>query len=256
MKSYNRKSATGTGMDKRTLVCDTRNTEKSVFIQTRSRSTLKRPFQDSGNDDQTDTISESKPTMAMWPVGDPRYCQGPKLRRFIGYSMKMVRTLGTAHVKSKDALKGYHYLLASCVDVYKGEGRVGCALFTRTTVKEEGWICDYTGVRVCGFEKERLLASIKYHGRDDKVLVHVPSEGAIIDPRRCGNVARCVNHSFKPNEKLQEVDISKDKTVVMLQALDYIAPGSEVNIFYGWKTGETLWPIECKCGHPDCTGFI
>lgn len=171
--------------------------------------------------------------------------------------MKMVRRLGNVHFRNKDALKGYQNLLASCAYVYKSEGRVGSGLFTRTAVRAQGWICEYTGVRVCGFKKERLLVPIKYHGRDDKVMVQVPSEGAIVDPSRCANVARYVNHCCRPNAKLQEVVICcKDKTVVMLQALEYIALGAEVNIYYGWRTGDTPWPIECKCGHPDCTGFI
>lgn len=115
---------------------------------------------------------------------------------------------------------------------------------------------EYTGVRVRGYDLKRLLASIQYHGRDDNVLVEVPSEGSVIDPRRCGNVSRYVNHSCRPNAKLQEVGISADKTVVMIQALEDIAAETEVVIAYGWETGETPWPIECRCGHPECTGCI
>lgn len=111
-------------------------------------------------------------------------------------------------------------------------------------------------MRVNGFELERLLAFVRYHGRDDNVFVSVQPEGAIIDPRRCGNVARFVNHSCRPNEKLQEVGICRSKTVVMLQAIEYIPPGGEVNICYGWKSGDTPWPIAYNYGEPECNETI
>lgn len=100
------------------------------------------------------------------------------------------------------------------------------------------------------------MAAMDYHGKDENTLVEVLSEKSAIDPRRCGNVARYVNHCFRPNALLQEVGISGGHRVVMLQALEDIPPGKEIVIDYAWYSTHTPWPFRCFCKHPKCRGHI
>lgn len=71
------------------------------------------------------------------------------------------------------------------------------------------YICEYTGVRISGWERERMEASMVYHGCDGNVSMEVPSEKAIIDPRQGGNFSRYVNHYCQPNARFLKVGIER-----------------------------------------------
>lgn len=54
-----------------------------------------------------------------------------------------------------------------------------------------------------GRNRQRMEWAIDYHGISPDVLVFVPSENAVIDPRGIGNAARKVNHHCEPNAFLK-----------------------------------------------------
>lgn len=138
--SYSSAVQVRSSLDNRIVSLRNENSDYNCGRKTRSKRKWTTPFFVGCNEKNVDTIPESKRTMVMWPVGDPGYFQGPQLRRFVGYSLNMVRTVGIVHVSNMAVLKGYHDLFASCADVYKAKGRVGEGLFTRTKVRPQGWI--------------------------------------------------------------------------------------------------------------------
>jgi hypothetical protein len=58
------------------------------------------------------------------------------------------------------------------------------------------------------------------------------------------------NHSCRPNAAIYSDGAGR------IQCLRPIRPGQEVTIFYGWVTLNEPARDPCRCGSPDCRGFI
>ena len=58
------------------------------------------------------------------------------------------------------------------------------------------------------------------------------------------------NHSCRPNAAIYSDGAGR------IQCERPIAPGQEVTIFYGWVTQNEPLRDPCRCGAPDCRGFI
>jgi hypothetical protein len=58
------------------------------------------------------------------------------------------------------------------------------------------------------------------------------------------------NHSCSPNAAIFSDGTGR------IQATRAIAPGDEVTIFYGWVSHNEPRRDPCRCGAPDCRGFI
>lgn len=80
-------------------------------------------------------------------------------------------------------------------------------------VKKDRIIVEYTGNRVKEDALVRMKRSFDLHGINLDVQADVPSEEAMIDPRGCGNQAIKINHSCKPNARLQEIGVGRKKIV-------------------------------------------
>lgn len=95
---------------------------------------------------------------------------------------------------------------------------------------------EYTGNRVSVKVLERLHWVLDYHKQDPNVLVDVPSDGAVIDPRVYGNQGQYANHSCAPNARLVEVDF-RGPTLIFIAALSAIKTGEEIAMDYEWFSG-------------------
>lgn len=110
-------------------------------------------------------------------------------------------------------------------------------------------------MKLSGAELKRRVSEMKYHGKEENLLVEVSSEKSVIDPRSCGNIVRYVNHSYRSNDRLKDFGISSSRTVVMLIALDPILLGKEIVINYGKFSGRTASPLTCHWS-TECRGHI
>jgi uncharacterized protein len=79
----------------------------------------------------------------------------------------------------------------------------------------------------------------------------------VIDANVGGNAARWINHACEPNCEADQVDDDERGGRVYIQALQDIAPGTELFYDYGLVIDERYTPklkkeYECRCGSPRC----
>lgn len=109
------------------------------------------------------------------------------------------------------------------------EGIVDRGLLVDQDVRKNGLICEYIGNRISGRNMRCLNSSLYYHGVDPIVLVSIPWEHAVIDPRVVGTAGQYVNHSCSPNAILGELDC-RGITIVFITALRLLKVGEEILI--------------------------
>lgn len=73
-------------------------------------------------------------------------------------------------------------------------GIEGEGLFALDNVKSGSRIIEYTGNIISGRNRQRMERAIDYRAISPDVLVYVPPEKAVIDPRGISNGVRKVNH--------------------------------------------------------------
>lgn len=76
------------------------------------------------------------------------------------------------------------------------------------------------------------------------MLIMVPSEKAVIDPRESGGDGRYINHSCKPNCELHEIRVRNGRIVIGISALEDLDPDTECTMKYKWRTGKTRNPVK------------
>jgi uncharacterized protein len=120
------------------------------------------------------------------------------------------------------------------------EGRGG---FARTHIKKDDCLIEYIGERLSKEESAHRCSlgnNFIFQINDDFDL-----DGSIE-----ANLARFINHSCAPNAEAQLED---DR--VWIVALRDIAPGEEITFNYGYDL-EDYREHPCRCGAPNCVGFI
>lgn len=180
MTSYRNPSKKKCSLDLRVLRAAPSEDEGVNGTVTRSVASRTVADQEATRRDQ-ESVSQNRPTKSMWPVGSSDYAQAPQNRRFKRCAFLLTMTVVPGQV-SDDVMKGYLKLIGACADVYRGKGVVGYGLFARNHIRDNSWICEYTGVRLSGVDMKRMIVALEYHGMDDNTLVEVPSEEAVIDP--------------------------------------------------------------------------
>lgn len=118
-------------------------------------------------------------------------------------------------------------------------------------------IAEYTGNRLYGRNIERLHWALEHHRMEPTVLVKVPTEGDVVDPRTVGNEGRYDNHSCSPNARLVEIDVH-GKKLIFLAVLRAIEPDEEIYIDYQWYTGRpgSIYVVKCFGGSENCRQSI
>lgn len=133
------------------------------------------------DEEQSDSWSESGPTGAMYPFGDLGYAGALR-----DCSQKLHRSLTRGCAPSCVRRRYKDIFLLSPPTQVKA-GLVGMGLFVHQRLRRFGLISEYTGNRVSGEKLERVHCALDYHVLEPHILVDVPSEKAVIDPRVCGN---------------------------------------------------------------------
>uniref|UniRef100_A0A8C4SGK0 Nuclear receptor binding SET domain protein 1b n=1 Tax=Erpetoichthys calabaricus TaxID=27687 RepID=A0A8C4SGK0_ERPCA len=122
------------------------------------------------------------------------------------------------------------------VEIFRTVAR-GWGLRCKTDIKKGEFVNEYVGEMI---DEEECRARIK-HDR-------------IIDAGPKGNHSRFMNHSCQPNCETQKWTVNGDTRVGLFALVD-IAAGTELTFNYNLEclgNGKTV----CKCGSPNCSGFL
>jgi len=120
------------------------------------------------------------------------------------------------------------------------EGRGG---FARTHIKKGDCLIEYIGERLT---KEESAHRCSFGNN----FIFQINDEFDLDGSIEANLARFINHSCAPNAEAQLED---DR--VWIVALRDIAPGEEITFNYGYDL-EDYREHPCRCGAPNCVGFI
>lgn len=144
-----------------------------------------------------------------------------------------------------------------------GKGFGICAL---EDIKEGDLIIEYVGV----IQSEEYLKSREYlyperydtnegvanaytHSNHRFIMSLCP--GLFLDARYKGNEARFVNHSCRPNCKMDRWKV-RSRTRVALFAIQDIKKGSELTFDYAWEPAPKEKLTKCLCGESNCRGSL
>ncbi|XP_077434443.1 histone-lysine N-methyltransferase, H3 lysine-36 specific-like [Vanacampus margaritifer] len=138
------------------------------------------------------------------------------------------------------------------VEIFRTLSR-GWGLRSVSDIKKGAFVSEYVGEVI---DEEECRARIKHAQEKDICNFYMLTldKDRIIDAGPKGNQARFMNHSCQPNCETQKWTVNGD-TRVGLFALQDIPKGVELTFNYNLEclgNGKTA----CKCGAPNCSGFL
>ncbi|KAG8439398.1 hypothetical protein GDO86_005564 [Hymenochirus boettgeri] len=138
------------------------------------------------------------------------------------------------------------------VEIFRTLSR-GWGLRCLTDVKKGEFVNEYVGEMI---DEEECHARIRYAQEHDisNFYMLTLDKDRVIDAGPKGNFARFMNHCCQPNCETQKWTVNGD-TRVGLFALCDIKSGTELTFNYNLEclgNGKTV----CKCGAPNCSGFL
>nr|XP_061792760.1 histone-lysine N-methyltransferase, H3 lysine-36 specific-like [Nerophis lumbriciformis] len=138
------------------------------------------------------------------------------------------------------------------VEIFRTLSR-GWGLRSVSDIKKGAFVSEYVGEVI---DEEECRARIKHAQEKDIYNFYMLTldKDRIIDAGPKGNQARFMNHSCQPNCETQKWTVNGD-TRVGLFALQDILKGVELTFNYNLEclgNGKTA----CKCGAPNCSGFL
>lgn len=129
----------------------------------------------------------------------------------------------------------------------------GRGVYARRAIPDGTPVVEYTGERITKAEaarRETQRLARRRRGQDDCVYIFELNARHDLDGRNRDNIARLINHSCKPNCR---VDVRRGRIWIVVRR--DIAPGEELTFDYGFKFNE--WRHHaCRCGSARCAGFI
>jgi SET domain-containing protein len=127
--------------------------------------------------------------------------------------------------------------------VFRSSSIHGTGAFASSTIP--------TGVRVIEYVGERITKaeSVRRCELRNEYIFSLDEE-TDIDGNVPWNLARLINHSCSPNCESQYLEGK-----IWIISLREIAPGEEATFNYGYDL-EDFEDHPCRCGSPDCAGFI
>ncbi|KAJ0049988.1 hypothetical protein NL108_006762 [Boleophthalmus pectinirostris] len=138
------------------------------------------------------------------------------------------------------------------VEIFRTLSR-GWGLRAVSDIKKGAFVSEYVGEMI---DEEECRARIRHAQENDICNFYMLTldKDRIIDAGPKGNEARFMNHSCQPNCETQKWTVNGD-TRVGLFALQDVPKGVELTFNYNLEclgNGKTV----CKCGAPNCSGFL
>ena len=90
---------------------------------------------------------------------------------------------------------------------------------------------------------------------DRRLYILALGEDVYLDARQKGGLARYINHSCRPNCKVELWTVKGVLRAAVLALCD-IQPGEELTFHYQWERKRDRAPTKCHCGVPECRGTI
>ena len=119
----------------------------------------------------------------------------------------------------------------------------GTGLFARMALRQGDTVLEYLGEKITKQESARRCQQQNWY-------IFSLDKEFDLDGNFEWNPARLVNHSCNPN---CEADLKEGK--IWIVALRDIPAGEEITFDYGYDL-EDYREHPCRCGAPDCVGFI
>lgn len=120
----------------------------------------------------------------------------------------------------------------------------GTGVFATRDIKEGERIIEYVGEKVPSDEGTR-----RSEAHPELTYIFILNDDWDIDGSVGGNESKYINHSCDPN---CEVDIVGDH--IWIIAYKDIKEGEELTYDYSFGHDDDI--VECRCGSPDCRGYI
>lgn len=148
-----------------------------------------------------------------------------------------------------------------CLEIVDSAAK-GLGVKTTDKICRGRYICEYLGEFIDADEaRKRLSNSTSTDDHNYLIMIRehfLPSVGDRvigIDARKCGNIARFVNHSCDPNTSLIIGHIGSDLPRVGLFAMRDIHAGEEICFDYG-SNNSSLSAAPCHCNSSICRLFL
>ena len=144
-------------------------------------------------------------------------------------------------------------------------GSKGCGVRPCRAINTGEAVCDYAGEILSSAEAEQRQRAYDQKKGMNYLLVlreHLPDRivRTPIDPTHIGGVARCINHSCRPNLQATVVRVGSIVPTVRFYAARRIEAGEELTFDYGGLFGTSpdihVGRTQCLCGESNCRGFL
>ena len=132
----------------------------------------------------------------------------------------------------------------------KGKG-LRLAQSTKAAMKGD-ILCEYLGRAI---REKALNRLFRRYQLDRRLYIMALGDGVYLDARQKGGIARYINHSCKPNCKVELWTVRGVVRAAVVAMCD-IAPGEELTFDYQWERKRGRAPTVCYCGTPECRGTL
>ncbi|KAI4461952.1 set domain protein [Holotrichia oblita] len=135
---------------------------------------------------------------------------------------------------------------------YRTEGR-GWGLKSLEKLKKGQFVIEYVGEMIDEQEYQRRIKKMHEQKEENYYFLTIDKD-RMLDAGPKGNVARFMNHSCQPNCETQKWTVNGDTRVGLFAVVD-IPANTELTFNYNLECVGKEKKI-CKCGAPNCSGFI
>ena len=113
-------------------------------------------------------------------------------------------------------------------------------------------LCEYLGRAI---REKALNRLFRRYQLDRRLYIMSLGDGVYLDARQKGGIARYINHSCKPNCKVELWTVRGVVRAAVVSMCE-IAPGEELTFDYQWERKRGRAPTVCYCGTPECRGTL
>ncbi|KAJ8920113.1 hypothetical protein NQ315_011769 [Exocentrus adspersus] len=135
---------------------------------------------------------------------------------------------------------------------YKTQGR-GWGLKTLAPIKKGQFVIEYVGELIDSEEYQRRIQKMHKQKEENYYFLTIDKD-RMIDAGPKGNQARFMNHCCQPNCETQKWTVNGDTRVGLFATQD-IPVGTELTFNYNLECVGKEKKV-CRCGAPNCSGFI